>query len=89
MFDKIVLSGSILFDVCEQFGHCIKLVVSGEDHFLAFQSPFIIKFLLKMQILEEDLDQSLWGQNLFPEIVGCIAVGIDRVAFASDLSCTI
>ena len=84
MLDEIVFAGAMLAHIRFQPMHDIALMVAGEDQRLALDfAPAKVDFvLLQVHEAAQNVQQRVFGENVFPQVGRAVAVGIGRVAGA-------
>ena len=73
MLNQIVVANTICFDIADQLANNVHLVVSGENQSVALQADELL----------DNVHHAVCLENLLPQIVGGISIGISWVALAT------
>ena len=79
VLNQIVMANTICFDIADQLANNVHLMVSGEDQSVALQTD---KFL-------DDVHHTVCLENLLPQVVGRITVGVCGIALAAIMTGTV
>lgn len=86
VLDQVVLPDFFRFGLGEELAHHVELMVTREDQVLATlllqlaaRAPDLLRRLLHMQVVFEQIEEGIGLEDVFPQVVGAETVRVDRI----------